>query len=228
MFSSVPVLFSVCTLRALLFALLLKLLTEAVHWRYYRTNLAPEFWLLVDCLDAMSRRWAGSLPRAEGKLDIAAKYSSQLRALHTKCSGDPDFSLDVLGYSTDGFPDETTRAQRERGAGVDRGSQENGISPRAGFNPAPVPNTEGVEAPTGDIQRFVPDSRLSSILQVSPTNPHLEQHSQDELSAISTALMDQDFTQLDRVISFDDDMLFEVQTGHGDATALPGGGWNFG
>lgn len=170
----------------------------------------------------MSKRWVGSLPRAEGKLDIAAKYNFQLRALHTKCSSDPYFSLEVLGYSTDGFPDETTRNQ------ADRSGQETGISPTAVADPAPAPDIEVFEAPTGDTQRFVPASRLSSILQVSPTNPHLEQHSQDELSAISTALMDQDFTQLDRVISFDDDMLFAVQTGHGDAAPLTGGSWNFG
>lgn len=204
------------------------MLTAGVHWRYYKTTLAPDFWLLVDCLDAMSKRWAGSLPREGGKLDLARKYNSQLRALHTRCSGDPGFSLDVLGYSTDGFPDETTRTQRAAGVEGDKSRQENGISPTAGFNPAIAPDLEGFAAPTGDSQRLVPDSRLSSILQVSPTNPHLEQHSQDELSAISTALMDQDFTQLDRVISFDDDMLFAVQTGHGDATTLTGGNWNFG
>lgn len=200
-----------------------------MHWRYYGTNLAPEFWLLVDCLDGMSKRWAGSLPRTDDKSDLAAKYSSQLRALHAKCSGDPDFSLDVLGYSTDGFPDQITPT---KSAGTFEGEssnrQEHGISPATGFDPAPAPTLGAFDTSAADSQRFASDSRLGSILQVSPTNPHIEQHSQDELSAISTALMDQDFTQLDRVISFDDDMLFAVQTGHGDATTLAGTSWNFG
>jgi hypothetical protein len=39
----------------------------------------------------------------------------------------------------------------------------------------------------------------------------VEHNSPDELSAISTVLMDQDFMQLDRVISFDD-MMFTAQT----------------
>ena len=176
----------------------------------------------------MSKRWAGSLPRAEAKPDLAAKYSSQLRALHTKCSGDPDFSLEVLGYSADGFPDQTTTAKSVGGFGGDNSREEHGISPTAGFGQAPAPNLGAFEAPASNAQTFVPDSRLGSILQVSPTNPHFEQHSQDELSAISTALMDQDFTQLDRVISFDDDMLFAVQTGHGNATTLTGASWNLG
>lgn len=199
-----------------------------MHWRYYGTNLAPEFWLLVDCLDDMAKRWAGSLPRVETKPDLATKYSSQLRALHTKCSRNPGFSLDVLGYSTDGFPDETARFQPGEGFGHDNEHQGDGTPPVTPFGAAPAPNMGTFEVVANDAQGFVADDRLSSVLQVSPTNPHFEQHSQDELSAISTALMDQDFTQLDRVISFDDDMLFAVQTGHGDATTLAGASWNFG
>lgn len=58
---------------------------------------------------------------------------------------------------------------------------------------------------------FDPTQTNSFLPQISPTNAGLEQNSPDELSAISTVLMDQDFMQLDRVISFDD-MMFTAQT----------------
>ena len=157
----------------------------------------------------MSKRWAGSVAGLGAGCDLAGKYSSQLRALHAKCGEDPDFYLDALGYAADGFPDR----QRECGGMNGAAILESTMQPPGGATEGPQSHVSAV--------------RLSSILHTSPTNRHFEQHSHDELSAISTALMDQDFTQLDRVISFDD-MSFTVPVGSGDATGLNGGNWNFG
>lgn len=211
-------------------------LTGEVHWRYY-AELAPEFWLLVECLDDMSKRWGGSFGRLGGS-DLAGRYAAQLRSLHGKCSGDSDFSLDVLGYVADGFPEHSARHQPKEpnDSNGDHGVP-TAIPPRA----APASNVEPIRDRPGDPRGPISAVGLSSMLQTSPTSNHFEQHSQDELSAISTALMDQDFTQLDRVISFDD-MSFSVQACNGDATtlngvantlngdaaALAGGSWNFG
>jgi hypothetical protein len=55
----------------------------------------------------------------------------------------------------------------------------------------------------------------------------MEHNSPDELSAISTVLMDQDFMQLDRVISFDD-MMFTAQTIDDQGAAFPVDNWTLG
>lgn len=200
-------------------------LTEGVHWRYYNTELASEFWLLVDCLDDMSKRWSGTISGIETRCDLAAKYSSQLRTIHHKCTESADFSPDALGYAADGFPDQAVRHSPKE-------THINGETPYhqvPGGHPlqAVQPNIQPLGASPAASRAPVPAVHLTSMLQASPTSRHFEQHSQDELSAISTALMDQDFTQLDRVISFDD-ISFTVQADNGNTPGLAGGGWSFG
>ena len=198
-----------------------------MHCRYYNTDLAPEFWLLVECLEDMSKRWEGSVGGVNAGSDLAAKYASRLRALHGKCSEDPHFTLDALGYATDGFPDQQVRHQQ--------GESHCNIEPRGDGIPVASPldaasvsnHQQALGATPEDPRRPVSGVQLSSMLQPSPTNRHFEHHSQDELAAISTALMDQDFTQLDRVISFDD-MSFTVQVGNPDGPPMTGETWNFG
>lgn len=190
-----------------------------MHWRYYNTELAPEFWLLVECLDDMSKRWHGTVGGVDARSDLAAKYGSQLRALHGRCTQSPDFSPDALGYAADGFPDQTARhTLKETHSNGEPHHRMPEAPPRA-MRPSNLPPLEASHGP-------VPAVHLNSMLQASPTSRHFEQHSHDELSAISTALMDQDFTQLDRVISFDD-MSFTVQGDNGNTPGLAGG-WNFG
>lgn len=197
-----------------------------VHWRYYNTELAREFWLLVECLDDMSKRWAGTVGGLETGSDLAAKYSSQLRALHCRCNENADFSLDALGYATDGFPDQTARhSPKESHGNGDPGC--NGAPEAASLCAGPGSDLQPLTATPAASQRPLPAVQLGPMLQTPSASRHLEKHSQDELSAISTALMDQDFVQLDRVISFDD-MSFTVQTDNGNTPSLAGGGWNFG
>lgn len=171
----------------------------------------------------MSKRWSGTVAGVETRSDLAAKYSSQLRALHGKCTESADFSPDALGYAADGFPGQTLRHSP-------RETHSNGEPPHhhmPGAPPLQPPNLQSLGASPAASRRPVPAVHLNSMLQTSPTSRHFEQHSQDELSAISTALMDQDFTQLDRVISFDD-MSFTVPVDNGNTPGLAGGGWNFG
>ncbi|KAF5711657.1 C6 transcription factor [Fusarium mundagurra] len=35
-----------------------------VHWKFYKTDLAPEFWVLVESLDDFAKRWVGPLFRS--------------------------------------------------------------------------------------------------------------------------------------------------------------------
>lgn len=73
---------------------------ELVHWRYYKTDLSPDFWTLMKALDIMSVRW--SVQREEQnapyRKDSAAKYFCQLNDIYNRCQNDLSFKLDVLGY----------------------------------------------------------------------------------------------------------------------------------
>ncbi|KAK2746163.1 hypothetical protein FQN55_005792 [Onygenales sp. PD_40] len=75
-----------------------------VHWRFYDAKLLPAFWILVDCLQEMSARWHGAVSQQDipsQRTDQAMKYCQQLRDLYKKCTDDPGFRLDVLGYSSE-------------------------------------------------------------------------------------------------------------------------------
>ncbi|KAJ4259718.1 hypothetical protein NW762_007649 [Fusarium torreyae] len=182
-----------------------------VHWRFYKTDLAPEFWALVGCLDDFAKRWAGPLFKAKSKTSLPGKYSAQLRALHQKCEENPDYSPDVVGYSTDGFLTQTSGTGHE-GQSASRQDGQNGHDAASGSLQASFgvgPQNTHLAVNPGQSQ--ISNSQLNFMPQISPTNQTLEHNSPDELSAISTVLMDQNFMDLDRVISFDD-MMFTAQT----------------
>ncbi|KAF4438877.1 hypothetical protein F53441_12698 [Fusarium austroafricanum] len=182
-----------------------------VHWKFYKTGLAPEFWVLVDSLDDFAKRWTGPLFRSKSKASLAGKYSAQLRSLHKACEEDPDYSPDVVGYSTDGFLTQTA-------GHVPRGPDKDRQSDSAQNEPVSRPlqsssetGPENARVPVCPPPAQMPNNQLNFLSHITPTNPGVENSSPDELSAISTVLMDQDFMQLDRVISFDD-MMFTAQT----------------
>ncbi|KAI8652544.1 Zn(2)-C6 fungal-type domain-containing protein [Fusarium keratoplasticum] len=193
-----------------------------VHWRYYKTDLAPEFWQLVESLEEMAKRWVGPILKEKHKHSLAGKYSAQLRALHKKCEEHPDFSLDVLGYSTDGFPPADIEANPGNETPQD---QDSTLSKPQETQPVHQP--QQLDSNINNVPTTMPMGQLNSLIQASPTNQNTEQHSPDELSAISTVLMDQGFMQLDRVISFDD-MLFSAQTANDQGTAFQVDNWTLG
>lgn len=203
-------------------ALHLSSLTQIVHWRYYKTDLAPEFWQLVESLEEMAKRWVGPILKEKHKHSLAGKYSAQLRALHKKCEEHPDFSLDVLGYSTDGFPSADTEASP--GHGTPQVQDSTLSKPQ---ETQPVHQQQHLDSTINNVPTTMPMGQLNSLIQASPTNQNTEQHSPDELSAISTVLMDQGFMQLDRVISFDD-MLFSAQTANDQGGAFQVDNWTLG
>ncbi|OBT74496.1 hypothetical protein VF21_06913 [Pseudogymnoascus sp. 05NY08] len=74
-----------------------------VHWRYYEDkHPLPEFFKLIESLDALSNRWEGS-PRLNttGHANLAAKYAGLLRRMHEKCINDVSFRIDVLAYANE-------------------------------------------------------------------------------------------------------------------------------
>lgn len=188
-----------------------------VHWRYYGQNLPEALWLLVDGLDEMAKRWRGPVrTRSDAPFDrrgrrcLAETYAEHLRDLHQRCVADPDFSVDVLGYSTVIFNNpfrhqelqkpQDTYLQPPQSVGGD-----NGIDPllehsatQVGYGPGPQP---------------VVSTSTQPLEYGTPTD--------DELSNISYMLLDQRFLDMDRVISLDN-MIFS--TGMGSTTHVVGDG----
>jgi len=184
-----------------------------VHWRYYAHELPEALWLLVDSLDEMARRWRGRLhgqPSASFTQQrrhrcLAETYADHLRDLHQRCVADPDFSVDVLGYSTV-------------------------ISNKSLQQQQPAPQPQKPQAPAYATHRSVggkegvglllghsstqgvhyPDSQSAGQTTTQPAQYGTP--TDDELSNISYMLLDQRFLDMERVISLDN-MIFSTGLG---------------
>lgn len=228
-----------------------------VNWKFYNSELSPEFFSLVDCLHEMSRRWQGyqqpeqqSASNETGS-DIAAQYAMQLESFHTSFLNNPQFCMNVLGYSQESgsnvdsllpftltaFPTSPNTVQspsqhqrppnfqkaNSRAQANGSASQANAPHSLAGMNDTrfPVETTSpqnAVRTPRGSIvnlgnhewQNFHnPQAMgLSSGIQASQNNvpPNIDYDSvsvDDELTAMSNALLGQQFLEMDRVITYD-------------------------
>lgn len=161
--------------------------------------------MLVESLEEMAKRWAGPHLRHQHATCLAGRYSAQLKDLHERCKVDPEFTVDVLGYSTDAFIDPAQSQSSHENTSTLNGQELEASRAVSSFS------------------AHQPRLDVASVVQPSPTCHAVEHSSPDELSAISTMLMDQNFMQMDRVISFDD-MMFTAQTANDGAT-LPQNGW---
>ncbi|KAL4750057.1 hypothetical protein BDW72DRAFT_204280 [Aspergillus terricola var. indicus] len=75
-----------------------------LSWKHSprQESVAPEFWVLVQGLDAMSTRWTGVHGDAGGRpSNLPARYSSTLAGLHRRCAHEESFSLDISRYTTE-------------------------------------------------------------------------------------------------------------------------------
>ncbi|KAL4984685.1 fungal-specific transcription factor domain-containing protein [Aspergillus falconensis] len=74
-----------------------------LSWKHSskQESVAPEFWVLIQSLDAMSDRWTGLLETVTGSRNLPAKYSSTLIQLHRRCANEEAFSLNIAGYTTE-------------------------------------------------------------------------------------------------------------------------------
>ncbi|KAH8178665.1 fungal specific transcription factor domain-containing protein [Sarocladium implicatum] len=73
-----------------------------IHWRFEEENkLMDEFWVLIRCLEDMSRRWRGfgSSQIPPGGNDLSAKYAQKLKSLWARCSEDGEFRVHVSDYT---------------------------------------------------------------------------------------------------------------------------------
>ena len=229
-----------------------------VNWKFYKSELSPEFFSLVDCLHEMSRRWQGyqqpeqqSASNETGS-DIAAQYAMQLESFHTSFLNNPQFCINVLGYSQESgsnvdsllpftltaFPTSPNTVQspfqHQRIANFHNAksrAQANGSTTQAtniAHQPAVMNDARypieasspqnAVRTPRGSIvnlgnhewQNFHNSQMMGgpSGLQASQNNiaPNIDYDSvsvDDELTAMSNALLGQQFLEMDRVITYD-------------------------
>ncbi|CEL11121.1 hypothetical protein ASPCAL14227 [Aspergillus calidoustus] len=169
-----------------------------VHWRYYKTDLSSDFWALTSFLDTMSARWSSHTHARSGNL--AAKYCDQLRGLYHKCQNDESFKMDVLGYSNE-------IKWNGRGSETDQDVPQHGDT---GFvhsqGPATASNTQHPEfvptqQPGGGILGMEHAPSQPAILNAGSGSASYNTGSPDELTAVTSILLDQQYSEMDRIIS---------------------------
>ncbi|KAI3546309.1 hypothetical protein CSPX01_04388 [Colletotrichum filicis] len=209
-----------------------------VHWRYYDAELAPEFWTLVESMEEMAKRWVGPILKEKHAQCLAGKYAAQLRDLHRKCQADPQFTVDVLGYSSGVggqgcSPAAQTPAFSHQQGNALFAQSSNRMAPPVSSPLAPN-QTTGLsqsrpppifpnQQPQGQMRQGSMMGPMGSPMPMTGFTPR-DSDAPDELSAISHMLMDQRFMEMDRIISFDD-MMFTAQTANNGNASMPVNGW---
>ncbi|KAH7469479.1 hypothetical protein FOMA001_g13938 [Fusarium oxysporum f. sp. matthiolae] len=164
-----------------------------LHWRYHATDsLSSEFWALIQNLETMAKRWAG--PHQLGiRENLASKYQAVLVDLHTRCVQDASFNINPSAYTTEvkhsrSVSQHLDVASRLQGhQAVRHPAQENGGPSFAGnvsanaYYPGATPSLVNGQA----------GQRSGSV-------------GSGDLGMISQMLLDAEFIDMDRVISFDD------------------------
>ena len=158
------------------------LLIHIVHWRYYEDkHPLPEFFKLIESLDALSNRWEGS-PRLNttGHANLAAKYAGLLRRMHERCMNDLSFRIDVLAYANELAVDSINSPQVAN-TGQEDTSDEEDIMARTEENTrrrklkkpnhVRIPEVQDVakDRMTGHEGPFPPTNELSTPISIDPT-----------------------------------------------------------
>lgn len=196
----------------------------AVHSYYYNNTLSSEFFTLVQNLEEMSRRWRGQLAHAEGstssRLDLAGQYASQLRGYHARCQKEPEFADHILSYSG---ADVLLRGDRDAlatqgasnlpsgdgpwshvraGSRVTRSEREETVTPMHFPRPDSSSAISSPLAPQRPASTNAPMGNPTSTMDLNSFRPvNYSTPSQDNLMMMSTMLLDQNFADLDRVIT---------------------------
>ncbi|GJC84374.1 hypothetical protein ColLi_07212 [Colletotrichum liriopes] len=203
-----------------------------VHWRYYDAELAHEFWILVESMEEMAKRWVGPILREKHAQCLAGKYAAQLRELHRKCEADPQFNVDVLGYSSSISGQGCSPAAQTPAFSHQQGNalfaqhsnrMPNGAQPDNDSITIQAPPIFTNQQSSGQLRQSSVIGPMGSPMPMTGFTPR-DPDAPDELSAISHMLMDQRFMEMDRIISFDD-MMFTAQTANNGNASMPVNGW---
>ncbi|KAM0275863.1 hypothetical protein ACHAQH_007335 [Verticillium albo-atrum] len=213
-------------------------------WRYTsRENLAPDFWSLVQSLEEMARRWVGPHGLDNGRVCLAAKYSQKLTEFYRRCMQDEHFRISGLGYTNE-IDHSVAKASRSA-AGEETGTGETaalnsetttGASTQqlatptshvgqatSGFRPPPPPGSFvgqpgmpiGFAPGPGGLQPPpLGGPNISGMARA--TGYHRGGAGGPEMGVIDQTFVNQQYVDMDRVISYDDGMF---------GTEYEGGGW---
>jgi hypothetical protein len=207
-----------------------------VHWRYYGSELPQGFWQLVEGLDEMAKRWLGTGDGRSGfpaggrerQRCLAETYADHLRDLHQRCVADANFSVDVLGYSTVISNHAAHHYQQAQPQEPHHGKVQTSeaIIGSTGMVPLHPHYTNAPGAyfpqPQQAASHMVGSPNEVALANATPTQQvEYESPTNDELSNISYMLLDQQFLDMDRVISLDN-MIFS--TGMGTTSHAMGDG----
>ncbi|RSM03288.1 hypothetical protein CDV31_010564 [Fusarium ambrosium] len=170
-----------------------------LYWRYSSVDgLSPEFWLLIQSLEAMSKRWVGLLGPRE---NLASKYSATLTQLHAQCTQDESFAISIPAY--------TTEVKHSKAPTQGPAPSPNGV-PSVRNEPPDVssPQLRTAYGATEPGSQYTPVNVSSKAYSLShSTEPYSgSSGGGGELGMISQMLFDAQFADMDRVISFDDGM----------------------
>lgn len=78
---------------------------QPVHWRYYGVDLDPQFSVLVESMEEISRRWGSPAKYGpEIPSPLSGQLATRLRDLYHRCENESSFQMDVLGSTEDTPP----------------------------------------------------------------------------------------------------------------------------
>ncbi|KAL3471595.1 fungal-specific transcription factor domain-containing protein [Aspergillus californicus] len=196
-----------------------------LHWKHSpaQETVAPELWTLIQCLDSISSRAMGIHPRTASGGSLAAKYSSTLLKLHRRCAQDESYTINIAAYTSEvdhvfgeqqlrlenvGLEDHNALIPPVRQLGRHTTNTDTHNPVQSHRNPcnlsqimtrerAPIPGTTAIQR----IPLITPNAfslNTDELLQ-----PDLARDSEDAM-AMSQMLLNHQFTDLDRVISYSD------------------------
>lgn len=212
------------------------------HWRSEyvgaEEELRDEFWTLVRAEEEFSVRWSGSSSRGgpEGGtsvLDMAGKYAAGLRELHARCLSDKGFRVNVAAYTTeiDYMTTTTTaRARSSHGGGQQQQQQHTRWEQQRQSDTEPPRHERALDGgyqPLGQMHMSEQPGTSPTVSSATAAGPGMvPPHGPDVMSMVDIlgvspqTLLDQEFMDLDRIISFDDGTMFAATL---DGSG--GGGW---
>ncbi|KAH7016378.1 uncharacterized protein B0I36DRAFT_298715 [Microdochium trichocladiopsis] len=174
-----------------------------VHHQYYKTRLQDQFMLIVEGLELMHRHWRAMFDEAAGELhdqrpqpSFFSQLAQQLLVLQRDMYNNPDRQLSMTGSSAE-------------------------LTPSVLPQPPHLVPTLGQQAqeqdPSNSQEPFRSEApkagQVANDKPIANNGVEQEPHNVAQFSAFSDMLMDNDFLDMDRIISFED-MMYPANLGN--------------
>lgn len=167
-----------------------------VHCHYYGFNLDLQFWTLLDCLQQMSSRCTGFLS-SESSTILPVQFATHLQYLYQRYCVEPNFSVGAVGPI-----DVSSLSKLGTGESLLQGPEleTKHTAGVIGLPTSNMPSTQTGEATSGEngIANWQSPSTVSETWATSSSK------GLDDLTNIISALTDQRFMNMERVIAYDD------------------------